>query len=358
MDLSGGSAAASSAAISSGSGTVSSSANATGGAGGSRGFEGPGQAGGAGGDASASSTAKTTGSGGVSSSAFARGGSSGTSIGSSAGAARSATASSAALSSGSGGANSTATAVGGEAGDSFVNFGVGDGVSGGEADATSIATSNGSGSASSAASASGGDGGSSWMADARRGRYRVRKQHGDGRQVPEEHHRPRTLPEARAASIRFTGAGGDGGNATAMANASAAGGGTAIANAVATGGVGSVFSPAERRSATHAQTAKARWRKRSTASDRTEGQSPRAVSRQVSPAVAQAAAPRRPTRSRRAAWVEPSSIRARRLRLLDRPPRQGLFRDPDRWRARCRRRPLGAARRGVRRRNRGGQLRH
>ena len=46
------------------------------------------------------------------------------------------------------------------------------------------------------------------------------------------------------------------------------------------------------------------------------------------------------------------------LRLLDRPSRQGLFRNPDRWRARCRRRPLGAARRGVRHSSRGGQLRH
>jgi hypothetical protein len=45
------------------------------------------------------------------------------------------------------------------------------------------------------------------------------------------------------------------------------------------------------------------------------------------------------------------------LCLLDRPPRQGLFRKPDRWRARCRERPLGAARHGVRRSYRGGQLR-
>ncbi len=184
--------------------------------------------------------------------------------------------------------------------------------------------------------------------------------------------RPRPRPAARAAAQTATPSkaplGGDGGNATATANASAAGGGTAIAKAVATGGAAArevspeLRAPRMQRRTPRPQ--KARWLKRSRPpSDRAERPSPprRPVCRRER-SVDGCRADRqhgddqrdRAGRRRRSGLRQPWPDR---LRLLDRASRQGLRHDADRWREQCRRRPAGAARRGIRDRNSRRQLR-
>jgi hypothetical protein len=113
----------------------------------------------------------------------------------------------------------------------------GPGASGSGANAISLATSNGSGSASSAAEASGGGG------DPRRAifqavagtRSQMLRRSREARAV---HHPRHSQVGGSGGNDEFFGPGGDGGEATAVAIATAAGGGMAMAKAVATGGVG------------------------------------------------------------------------------------------------------------------------
>ena len=159
----------------------------------------------------------------------------------------------------------------------------------------------------------------------------------------------------------FLSIGGAGGDATAMANASAAGGGTAIAEAVATGGAGGFVGPGSPPGAmgaanatSNAQTAKGALAPSSLVDrsriERVSGAidlSDELFLRQGSVGGRRAGGQHGDDQRYRAGRGLGSGLRQSGpdgLRLLDRPPRQGLFRYPDRWRARCRRRPLAQGR--------------
>ena len=155
-----------------------------------------------------------------------------------------------------------------------------------------------------------------------------------------------------------------------MANASASGGGTAVATSVATGGAGgagTVAGAAGAANATsNATTAKGALAQAQSTALGSSGQAQSTakttfVSVSVQSSAVAPTGAGTATTNAIAQGGSGSGLRQSRpdgLRLLDRPPRQGLFRNPNRWREQCRRRLAGAARRGFRDRYSGGELRH